>query len=118
MTPQIANSRVRHHVRLFPSNRSSKALVSSGLAAAAYSRNVSLSSSFSLLAPGIPAEIQQRIFDPFFTTKAPGQGTGLRLNMSYDIVVQKHHGKIKVCSQPGMTRFEVWLPVNFEAQQL
>ncbi len=62
--------------------------------------------------PGIPAEIQPRIFDPFFTTKPPGQGTGLGLDISYNIVVNKHRGDIKVFSEPGKTCFQVWLPVT------
>jgi signal transduction histidine kinase len=65
--------------------------------------------------PGIPAEIQSKIFDPFFTTKPPGQGTGLGLDISYSIVVNKHRGDLRLASEPGNTRFEVWLPVNFEA---
>ena len=65
--------------------------------------------------PGIPPEIQSRIFDSFFTTKPPGKGTGLGLDISYNIVVQKHRGDIKVTSQPGKTSFQVRLPVNFEA---
>lgn len=67
--------------------------------------------------PGIPKEIQSRIFDPFFTTKEPGKGTGLGLNISYNIVVEKHRGTIKVFSQPGRTWFEVKLPVNFESAE-
>ena len=63
---------------------------------------------------GIPEEIQPRIFDPFFTTKPPGVGTGLGLDISYNIVVQKHKGSIKLTSQPGKTVFEVWLPIDFE----
>ena len=66
--------------------------------------------------PGIPPEIQPRIFDAFFTTKAPGHGTGLGLDISYNIVVYKHHGDIKVFSEPGNTCFQVWLPINFEAK--
>ena len=66
--------------------------------------------------PGIPAEIKDRIFDPFFTTKPVGQGTGLGLDISYNIVVNKHRGDIKVNSEPGKTVFEVWLPLNFEAR--
>lgn len=63
--------------------------------------------------PGIPQAIQPKLFDPFFTTKPPGKGTGLGLNISYNIVVQKHQGRIEVFSEPGKTRFEVRLPLNF-----
>ncbi len=63
--------------------------------------------------PGIPAEIQTMIFDPFFTTKGPGEGTGLGLNISRNLVVQKHHGEITVTSRPGKTCFAVRLPVDF-----
>jgi signal transduction histidine kinase len=63
--------------------------------------------------PGIPETIQPKLFDPFFTTKPPGKGTGLGLNISYNIVVQKHQGRIDVFSEPGKTRFEVRLPLNF-----
>ena len=62
--------------------------------------------------PGIPDEIRSNIFDPFFTTKGPGKGTGMGLNISYNIIVQKHQGKITVHSRPGMTRFEVRLPLH------
>jgi signal transduction histidine kinase len=62
--------------------------------------------------PGIPAEIQSKLFDPFFTTKAPGHGTGLGLDISYKIIVHKHRGDIKVFSEPGQTRFQVWLPLQ------
>jgi signal transduction histidine kinase len=63
--------------------------------------------------PGISEEIQSKIFSPFFTTKPVGKGTGLGLNISYNIVL-KHGGDIKLYSQPGHTRFEVILPLNFE----
>ena len=63
--------------------------------------------------PGIPEEVQQKLFSPFFTTKPLGKGTGLGLNISFNIV-QKHNGQIKVSSQPGSTRFTVQLPINFE----
>ena len=62
--------------------------------------------------PGVPQEIQRRIFEPFFTTKDVGQGTGLGLDISYRIVVRRHHGDIRVQSQPGDTRFVVFLPVE------
>ena len=55
--------------------------------------------------PGIPKEIQSKIFDPFFTTKGPGEGTGLGLNISRNLIVQKHHGQITVTSEPGSTCF-------------
>ncbi len=62
--------------------------------------------------PGIPKEIQSKIFDPFFTTKGPGEGTGLGLNLSLNLVVQKHHGQLTVTSRPGMTCFQVRLPID------
>jgi signal transduction histidine kinase len=62
--------------------------------------------------PGIPPPIQRRIFEPFFTTKDVGHGTGLGLDISYRIVVRRHHGDIRVESKPGDTRFQVRLPVE------
>jgi signal transduction histidine kinase len=62
--------------------------------------------------PGIPAESRSRVFEPFFTTKAVGQGTGLGLDISYRIVVNRHRGDIVVDSRPGDTRFQVRLPVE------
>ncbi len=62
--------------------------------------------------PGIPADMQRRIFDPFFTTKDVGEGTGLGLDISYRIVVRRHHGDIRVESEPGNTRFQVLLPIE------
>ncbi len=60
--------------------------------------------------PGIAAEHRDRIFEPFFTTKPAGEGTGLGLFLSYQIV-QSHGGEIRVESQPGEgATFEVWLP--------
>jgi signal transduction histidine kinase len=61
--------------------------------------------------PGIPEEIRPRIFEPFFTTKAVGEGTGLGLDISWRIVVNKHHGDLRVESVPGDTRFQVRLPL-------
>jgi PAS domain S-box-containing protein len=63
---------------------------------------------------GIPEEIQSRIFDPFFTTKGQGEGTGLGLNISRNLIVQKHLGEIFVDSRPGCTRFTVRLPVDLK----
>jgi signal transduction histidine kinase len=62
--------------------------------------------------PGIRPELQHRIFEPFFTTKDVGHGTGLGLDISYRIVVRRHHGDIRVESRPGDTRFRVWLPID------
>lgn len=64
--------------------------------------------------PGITKDIKDKIFNPFFTTKLPGEGTGLGLSISYDIIVNRHHGKINVKSKPGQTCFEIKLPLNNE----
>jgi PAS domain S-box-containing protein len=63
---------------------------------------------------GISPEIQQKIFDPFFTTKPLGEGSGLGLNIVRKII-ERHHGRIDVESQPGRTTFSVWLPVKLES---
>ncbi len=64
--------------------------------------------------PGILPDVQPRVFDPFFTTKPPGKGTGLGLDISYNIVTNKHRGDIKLSSRPGNTCFQIWLPINLE----
>jgi signal transduction histidine kinase len=62
---------------------------------------------------GIKADIQPRIFDPFFTTKPVGKGTGLGLSISYQIVVDKHEGKLRCHSVPGQgTQFVIELPIR------
>jgi signal transduction histidine kinase len=62
---------------------------------------------------GISADVKQRLFDPFFTTKPVGQGTGLGLSISYQIVVEKHHGKIECVSEPGKgAEFVIEIPVR------
>jgi signal transduction histidine kinase len=60
--------------------------------------------------PGIPEEDLDRIFTPFFTTKPFGEGTGLGLDLAWRIVVEKHHGNLRVESKPGDTRFIIVLP--------
>jgi signal transduction histidine kinase len=65
--------------------------------------------------PGIPPELTSRIFEPFFTTKPVGQGTGLGLDISWRIVVNRHHGDLRVQSVPGDTRFDVRLPLTAPA---
>jgi len=62
--------------------------------------------------PGVPPEIKNRIFEPFFTTKPVGEGTGLGLDISWRIVVNKHHGDLSLVSSPGDTRFRVRLPIT------
>jgi signal transduction histidine kinase len=62
--------------------------------------------------PGIPDDIVGRIFEPFFTTKPVGQGTGLGLDISWRIVVDKHHGDLSVESVPGDTKFHVRIPIR------
>ncbi|TNC26941.1 ATP-binding protein [Amycolatopsis alkalitolerans] len=67
--------------------------------------------------PGIPEENRQRIFEPFFTTKPVGEGTGLGLDISWRIVVEHHHGDLRVRSEPGNTRFQVLLPLTEQASE-
>jgi signal transduction histidine kinase len=60
---------------------------------------------------GIPPEVKEKMFNPFFTTKPAGEGTGLGLSMSHDIVVKQHGGKIDVTTEPGaFTEFVITLP--------
>jgi signal transduction histidine kinase len=65
--------------------------------------------------PGIPNDVQPRIFEPFYTTKPPGQGTGLGLHISHDIIVNRHHGQLLVQSKPGETKFKIILPKRIGA---
>ena len=60
---------------------------------------------------GIPAAVQAKIFQPFFTTKPTGEGTGLGLSLSYDIIVKAHGGTLSVESREGEgTAFVIALP--------
>ncbi len=62
--------------------------------------------------PGIPDEIKDKIFQPFFTTKPTGQGTGLGLSLSYDIITKGHGGELKVETKPRQgTKFIILFPV-------
>jgi signal transduction histidine kinase len=66
---------------------------------------------------GIPAEVREKMFNPFFTTKPAGEGTGLGLSMSHDIVVKQHGGRIDVNTEPGsFTEFIITLPRVLAAQ--
>jgi len=66
--------------------------------------------------PGVPPELVRRIFEPFFTTKPVGEGTGLGLDISWRIVVNRHGGDLTVKSEPGNTRFQVRLPLTTSAR--
>jgi GAF domain-containing protein len=60
---------------------------------------------------GIPPEVKEKMFNPFFTTKPAGEGTGLGLSMSHDIIVKQHGGTIEVETEPGaFTEFRLTLP--------
>ena len=62
--------------------------------------------------PGVPEDVREHIFEPFFTTKPFGEGTGLGLDLAWNIVVKKHRGDLRVESVPGDTRFIVLLPLE------
>jgi signal transduction histidine kinase len=65
---------------------------------------------------GIPPEVKEKMFNPFFTTKPAGEGTGLGLSMSHDIVVKQHRGTIDVNTEPGaFTEFIITLPRHLAA---
>ncbi|MDB5512788.1 MAG: multi-sensor signal transduction histidine kinase [Enterovirga sp.] len=60
---------------------------------------------------GIPDDVKAKMFNPFFTTKPPGEGTGLGLSLSHDIIVKQHCGSIEVATEPGaFTEFTIVLP--------
>ncbi|MFN6465078.1 MAG: sensor histidine kinase, partial [Nostoc sp. DedVER02] len=62
---------------------------------------------------GISKEFQQRIFDPFFTTKPVGKGTGMGMSISYQIITEKHGGKLECFSTPGVgTEFIIQIPLR------
>ncbi|MFQ6242557.1 GAF domain-containing protein [Sinorhizobium meliloti] len=61
--------------------------------------------------PGIPADVREKMFNPFFTTKPAGDGTGLGLSLSHDIIVKQHGGSIEVETELGRyTEFRIQLP--------
>ena len=62
--------------------------------------------------PGMSAEVAQHAFEPFFTTKEVGRGTGLGLDISRRIVVDRHSGEITVDSRPGRTVLRVTIPAH------
>jgi signal transduction histidine kinase len=68
--------------------------------------------------PGVPKELRERIFEPFFTTKPVGDGTGLGLDISWRIIVNKHHGDLRVAPSDHGARFQVRLPIDPPANPL
>jgi two-component system, NtrC family, sensor kinase len=63
--------------------------------------------------PGIPEHALEKIFQPFFTTKPTGEGTGLGLSLSYDIITKGHNGKLNVHTKEGEgTEFKIILPAE------
>lgn len=68
---------------------------------------------------GMPEAVQKRIFDPFFTTKPAGKGTGMGMSISYQIITEKHNGKLKCCSKPGLgTEFMIQIPIRQRVAQV
>ncbi|RRA98126.1 tetratricopeptide repeat-containing sensor histidine kinase [Larkinella rosea] len=66
---------------------------------------------------GIPESAIEKVFQPFFTTKPTGEGTGLGLSLSYDLVTKGHGGKLSVVSEPGQfTRMQIALPLGLIPQ--
>ncbi|MEH1917310.1 sensor histidine kinase [Nostoc sp.] len=64
---------------------------------------------------GIPESIQKQIFNPFFTTKSVGKGTGMGMAISYQIITEKHGGKLDFFSTPGKgTEFVIQIPIQQE----
>lgn len=69
--------------------------------------------------PGIPHKIKSMLFDPFFTTKPIGKGTGIGLAISYEIVVEKHQGKLTCNSTPGAgAEFIIEIPLKADATEM
>jgi signal transduction histidine kinase len=66
---------------------------------------------------GIPPEVMPHIFEPFFTTKPVGRGTGLGLSLVYEII-KRHEGVVEAQSRPGLTEFNVKLPVASPEKKL
>jgi signal transduction histidine kinase/NO-binding membrane sensor protein with MHYT domain len=63
--------------------------------------------------PGIPKSLLTKVFDPFFTTKPMGKGTGMGLSISYQIIAEKHGGKLLCASSPGQgTTFTIRIPIQ------
>ena len=82
-----------------------------GVAAADFSTVSTVPLSLRDNGTGIPTEAKEKVFNPFLTTKPPGEGTGLGLSMSHDIIVIQHSGTIEVETEQGQfTEFRIILP--------
>jgi signal transduction histidine kinase len=69
--------------------------------------------------PGVPENVKERLFDPFFTTKPIGKGTGIGLSISYQIIVDKHGGKLSCSSNPNQgAEFVIQIPVRQTLERL
>ncbi|MCY7392927.1 MAG: histidine kinase, partial [Leptolyngbyaceae cyanobacterium CAN_BIN12] len=61
---------------------------------------------------GIPEAIKKQVFNPFFTTKPVGKGTGMGMAISYQIITEKHGGKLECLSSPGKgAAFMIQIPI-------
>jgi nitrogen-specific signal transduction histidine kinase len=70
-----------------------------------------VTASAQIVSSGIPAHVREKMFNPFFTTKPSGEGTGLKLSISHDIIVKQHGGSIEVDTVPGeFAEFRMILP--------
>jgi signal transduction histidine kinase len=68
--------------------------------------------------PGMSESSKARLFDPFFTTKPVGKGTGMGMSISYQIITEKHHGRLKCFSNLGKgTEFVIQIPIRQKSNQ-
>jgi len=69
--------------------------------------------------PGMSEEVRRHVFNPFFTTKPPGKGTGIGLSISWQIVVEKHGGRLECISAPGSgAEFKIEIPIRHQSPVL
>jgi signal transduction histidine kinase len=86
--------------------------ISTSLIAAAAGKNAKVEIKVKDNGLGVPQKVVDKIFQPFFTTKPTGEGTGLGLSLSYDIITKGHSGEMKVETKEGeFAEFTILLPV-------